>query len=56
MAIATGEIEAERGLAQGEELERLSPTLEATNTEDTSYRGVASTTPYPYQSDNDPLK
>jgi hypothetical protein len=58
MAIATEEIEAERGISQGEELERLSPPLEATNTDDidTSYRGVANTAPYPYQSDTDQVK
>ena len=56
MAIATMEIEAERGMSQGEELERLSPALEAANTEDTSYRGISNTTLYPYQSDNDQLK
>jgi hypothetical protein len=56
MAIATEEIEAERGVSQGEELERLSPALEATNIDDTSYRGVANTAAYPYQSDTDQLK
>jgi hypothetical protein len=56
MAIATEEIEAERGISQGEELERLSPTLEATNTDDTAYRGAANTAPYLYQSDADQVK
>jgi hypothetical protein len=34
----------------------LSPPLEATNIDDTSYRGVENTAPYPYQSDTDQLK
>ena len=56
MAIATEEIELERGISQGEELERLSPALEATNIDDTSYRGVSNTAPYPYQSEMDQVK
>ena len=56
MAIATEEIELERGISQGEELERLSPALEAANTDDTSYRGVANTAPYLYQNDTDQVK
>jgi hypothetical protein len=56
MAIATEEIVAERGISQGEELERLSPALEAMNTDDTSYRGVANTAPYLYQNDTDQVK
>lgn len=54
MAIATQEIESERAISQGdEELEMLGSHLHATGTGDTSYRGVATTAPYPYQGDTD---
>jgi hypothetical protein len=54
MVIATAEIESERGTPQAdEELETLGGHLPDTSTGDTSYRGVATTAPYPYQGDTD---
>lgn len=53
MAIATKEIEAERasqGVMDGdEELGMLAPNATAMGSGDTSYKGVATTDPYPVQ-------
>lgn len=57
MAIATEEIEAERGIThddddeeQGdEELGMLGPRIDASGTDDISYKGAANPAPYPYQ-------
>ena len=49
MVVATKEIEAERGISQGdEELSMLTPLQDGTVTDDTSYMGAATPfTPYP---------
>ena len=55
MAIATEEIEAERGILpddeeQGdEELGMLGRQTHSNGTDDTAYHGAANTAPYPYQ-------
>lgn len=50
MTIAIKEIEAERASFQGdEEFQMLTPHIHTTDTDDTSYRGLDTTVPYPYK-------